>query len=148
MQKLLPPLLFMWFAILITVVCWATGSLHTLTLPYSLFGIILIIIGLSLSISGKRLFKRLKTNIMTFDEPDVLVTEGVFKFTRNPMYLGFVVALLGVAVLTGAAISSLLLTALFALIVDRWYIAYEEQMMTNKFGPDYSCYCKKVRRWI
>ncbi|MGF1850255.1 methyltransferase family protein, partial [Vibrio lentus] len=74
--------------------------------------------------------------------------EGVYKYTRNPMYLGFVVSLLGFAILTGAANSSFLLTAIFVLVTDRWYIKFEEQMMRDKFGQDYEDYCRKVKRWI
>ncbi|WP_275557288.1 isoprenylcysteine carboxylmethyltransferase family protein [Pseudoalteromonas sp. J010] len=85
---------------------------------------------------------------MAFDEPTVLVASGIYKYTRNPMYLGFTIAIFGFAILLGGSLSSLLLTAAFFLITDRWYIPYEERMMHAKFGREYEAYCRKVRRWI
>ncbi|OOE38869.1 hypothetical protein BZG06_16035 [Salinivibrio kushneri] len=148
MKKLLPPILFVLFLICMALLCWGMGSLHTIPYPYNLIGVPFVLLGLWLAISGKRLFKKLNTNIMTFEEPTKLVTQGVFKYSRNPMYLGFAVAMLGAALLTGAAVTSLLLTLAFVLITDRWYIAYEEHLMYQKFGAEYQEYCRNVRRWI
>ncbi|MBY4675233.1 methyltransferase family protein [Marinobacterium arenosum] len=148
MKKLLPPILFLIFVIGMGLICWGVGSPHQIHYPYNLVGLPVIGVGLLLATAGKRLFKKLNANIMTFDEPTVLVTEGVYKYTRNPMYLGFAIAMLGFSVLMGAAISSFLLTVVFVFLTDRWYIAFEEQMMRRKFGQDYEKYCRKVRRWI
>ncbi|MCZ8500804.1 isoprenylcysteine carboxylmethyltransferase family protein [Vibrio lentus] len=148
MKKLLPPILFLIFVMSMSLICWWLGSPHHMLYPYNLAGLVVIGVGFLLAMSGKRLFKKRNTNIMTFDEPTLLVTEGVYKYTRNPMYLGLVVSLLGFAILTGAANSSFLLTAIFVLVTDRWYIKFEEQMMRDKFGQDYEDYCRKVRRWI
>lgn len=148
MKKLLPPILFLIFVICMGLICWITGSLQQIYFPYILAGLPAVVIGLLLAATGKRLFKKLNTNIMTFDEPNMLVTQGVYQYTRNPMYLGFSIAMIGFSVLMGAAISSFLLTATFIIITDRWYIAFEEQVMLSKFGQDYEVYCQKVRRWI
>ena len=148
MEKMLPPILLAIFLIVMCLICWGSGSPHIVIYPYTLIGLPFIATGLILAVRGRQFFKRLGTNIMTFDEPDLLVTEGLFRYTRNPMYLGFVVALLGFSLLVGAAVSSLLLVMLFILITDRWYIAFEEKVMLRKFGSDYDNYCQKVRRWI
>ena len=148
MKKLLPPILFVLFVIAMALLCWSLGSPHQLSHPFTLVGLLFVAAGLMLAISGKKLFKKLGTNVMTFDEPDVLVTEGVFRYSRNPMYLGFVIALLGFAFLMGAALSSFILTLLFLVITDKWYIAYEENVMRSKFGDEYEAYCRSVRRWI
>ncbi|MCE0557686.1 isoprenylcysteine carboxylmethyltransferase family protein [Motilimonas sp. E26] len=148
MKKILPPVLFVLFIIVMGMICWGMGSPHNIGYPYSLIGLPFVVAGLMLAVAGKILFRKLSTNIMTFDEPDKLVTEGVFKYTRNPMYLGLVVAMMGFSILMGSAITSILLTALFLLITDRWYIAFEEKIMHRKFGLDYEEYCRKVRRWI
>lgn len=148
MKKILPPVLFIFFIIAMGLICWSLGSPHKIPEYYNLIGLFFTIAGLGLAIAGKRLFKTKQTNINTFNEPDVLVTEGVFQFSRNPMYLGFLVSLFGICLLMGAAISSLLLVLIFFIISDRWYIAYEEKMMKQKFGQEYDNYRKKVRRWI
>ena len=148
MKKILPPILFVIFVVAMGAVCWGVGSPHNVSYPYTIIGLLFVITGLLLAMVGKRLFKRLGTNIMTFEKPDVLVAEGVYQYSRNPMYLGFVITLLGFSLLMGAAISSFLLTGLFFIITDRWYIGFEEQAMIGKFGLEYEEYCNKVRRWI
>jgi protein-S-isoprenylcysteine O-methyltransferase Ste14 len=148
MKKILPPFLFLVFIVVIGLTCWGVGSPHQLMFPFNLLGIPVIGIGFLLANSGKQLFKHLETNIMTFDEPTVLVTEGIYRYTRNPMYLGFTIAMLGFSMLVGASVVSFLLTFVFFVITDRWYISFEEQMMHVKFGKEYEEYCKKVRRWI
>ena len=148
MKKILPPVLFIVFIVVMVVTSWLMDSLHTVNYTYNLLGIFGVAIGLFISIKGKALFKTLGTNIMTFDNPDKLVTEGIYQYSRNPMYLGFVVALLGFALLTGASIVSFLFVVLFFLITDRWYIAFEEKAMMKTFGGEYKAYCQTVRRWI
>ncbi|WP_419905110.1 methyltransferase family protein [Kiloniella sp.] len=153
MKKLLPPVLFALFVSLMALICWSQtkwggASPHNVLRNYNLLAIPFALAGLMLALTGSRLFKQKGTNIMTFDEPDVLVTEGVFKWSRNPMYLGFVIALFSTAILMGAAYSSLAIAVLFLLITDRWYIRFEEKVMRKKFGADYDAYCSRVRRWI
>jgi protein-S-isoprenylcysteine O-methyltransferase Ste14 len=63
------------------------------------------------------------------------------------MYLGFVLLLLGTAMLLGTA-TPFFGPALFALVADRWYIAFEERAMQQKFGADYAAYRSRTRRWI
>ncbi|UXI02604.1 methyltransferase family protein [Photobacterium sp. TY1-4] len=148
MRKLLPPILFVMFIAAMCVICWALGMHHLIPTPYNVAGLPLLLGGLALAVNGKKVFRQHNTNIMTFGQPDVLVTDGIFQYTRNPMYLGFCIALTGVAILIGGSIIALLLTALFLWITDRWYIAFEEQMMRNTFGAEYDAYCQKVRRWL
>jgi len=148
MKLILPPILLILFVIAMGIICWGTGSPHNLNYPNTLIGLVLLIAGLLLALVGKSLFKKMGTNIMTFGKPDVLVVQGVYKYSRNPMYLGFVIALLGFSLIMGAAFSSLLLVALYFIVADRWYIRFEEQAMKNEFGPSYEHYCQNVRRWL
>lgn len=148
MKKLLPPILFILTAVVMGIVCWGTGSEHNILYPYNLFGLFFLVVGLGMASWGSRLFRRLNTNIMTFDEPDVLVTQGLYRFTRNPMYLGFVIAILGIAILYQGAIVAFVLAFLFFIVTDRWYIKFEERAMLSKFGEEYQNYCNNTRRWI
>ena len=148
MRSIIPPILFIIFIVAMGAIRLATDSTYNVSYPFIIIGLLFLVSGLLLAIRGKRLFKKLNTNIMTFEKPDFLVTEDVYKYSRNPMYLGFVIALFGIVLLMDAAISSFLLVILFFLITDRWYIKFEEQEMTSKFGLDYQKYCQKVRRWI
>jgi protein-S-isoprenylcysteine O-methyltransferase Ste14 len=147
-KKILPPIMFLIFLIGMAIVCWALGSPHTIHSPYNLIGAVFLSAGLGVSIYHSRLFKKEKANIMTFGVPTKIVKSGLFKYSRNPMYLGFVLALLGAAFLYQAALSSFLLVAIFWFIADRWYIRYEEKEMLKKFGDEYRQYCKETPRWL
>ena len=147
MKKILPPQLF-YFALFVILVTDSFFPLVEFILyPFNLVGILIFAIGVLIAAQGKAQFKRIGTNILPFNEPDVLVTDGLFIYSRNPMYLGFVLALLGIAIFAGS-ISALLIAGFFAIIVDRWYINFEEKMLMNKFAEEYTMYKSNTRRWI
>jgi protein-S-isoprenylcysteine O-methyltransferase Ste14 len=81
------------------------------------------------------------------DRSSRLVVNGAYRFTRNPMYLGMLLALLA---LTAALASPLclLLVAAFAALMDRLQIAPEERVLRARFGPAYEAYAGSVRRWL
>ena len=110
-------------------------------------GLFLIFLASVVTIWHKKLFRKLKTNINTFSKPDVLVEEGLFRYIRNPMYLGFLISLAGLALL-GGAFSPWLLVFVFFVLADRWYIPYEEREMSERFGEQYKQYRQRTRRWI
>ena len=147
MQKILPPTLFLFTIILMVVLQWLLPSQQWIAFPYNLIGLLPLAIGLALSIQGSRQFSQINTNIKTFNDPDLFVTDGVFRISRNPMYLGMVIALLGIAMITGT-VSALLLAVVFFIVTDRWYIAFEEAAMQRKFGERYTDYRSRVRRWV
>ena len=110
-------------------------------------GLLLFALALGTTIWHKRLFKKEKTNINTFDSPQNLVKSGLFKYIRNPMYLGFVASLAALALLSGA-VSPWLIVLGFFVLSDRWYIPFEEQAMHERFGVKYDDYRSHTRRWI
>jgi protein-S-isoprenylcysteine O-methyltransferase Ste14 len=146
MRKLLPPVLFALFALAM----WGAERLpgaDAVPSPYRHTGWLLGAAGMGLLASARLQFARARTNIYTFDEPGQLVTSGVFRWSRHPMYLGFTLVLLGWALLLGSA-PALGLAGVFAVIADRWYIAFEERWMRSKFGPAYEAYAARTRRWF
>lgn len=147
-KRLLPPAAWMLAVIGIFLVHEFAPLFHVdPTLWRSLLGIALIVVGLGLAAWHKRLFRRVGTNVNTFDDPDLLVEDGLFQYIRNPMYLGFAVALAALAFLSGAA-SSWFFVIAFVLLVDRWYIPFEERAMRARFGAQYEAYSARTRRWI
>ena len=88
----------------------------------------LLAAGLGIANWHARLFKRVDTNIMTFDEPDKLVQDGLFRYSRNPMYLGFTIAMTGIAVLLGS-LSPVIVLVMWIAVTQFWYIPFEENMM-------------------
>jgi len=114
--------------------------------PYTLFGLNGIILGLGLALWGKKTFEKLETSVR-FGKPTKLVTSGPYTFTRNPMYLGFVIFLLGIAVLLGSIIAFISPVGFF-LVMNFVFIPFEEKWVGKIFGKKYIEYKKRVRRWI
>lgn len=112
-----------------------------------LLGVLALAIGLWFAIQGSRLFAKVGTNIIPFTPASTLVTQGVFRFSRNPMYSGMVLALVGVALLTNQS-WSWLWVVLFTLGIRYRFIAREEVQMQATFGDDFCRYRQRVRRWV
>ena len=115
--------------------------------PWNWLGLPVLCAGLALAIVALRLFETVGTNIMAFDKPDLLVTSCLFSFSRNPMYLGMGIVVVGLALLLGSA-WPLLPAAAFCIALDRWYVRFEEEKMLQAFGEDYEAFKRTVRRWI
>jgi protein-S-isoprenylcysteine O-methyltransferase Ste14 len=109
----------------------------------------LVVIGLSISISGMVSFRRAKTTINP-SKPSAassLVTSGVYRYTRNPMYLGLSITLMAWGVFLSNALA-LLAVPLFVLYINRLQIIPEERVLSSLFGAKYAAYKEKVRRWL
>ena len=115
--------------------------------PLNLLGVIPLGLGLFLAFQGSAQFRKVGTEINTFGEPDKLVTDGLFRYSRNPMYLGFLLLLLGTWILLGR-LTAVLGVVIFLIVTDRFYIPYEEKMMAAHFGEAWMTYRAKVRRWV
>ena len=147
MMRVNPPTLF-WILIAAIVAVDRFAPLTTFPEPWLPWaGAGLAMLGIGISVAGKREFQRRGTNVHTFEEPGELVTGGLYGISRNPMYLGLVLAGFGAA-LFSATVSALALSTLFAVTVRHWYIAYEENAMHRQFGEPYEAYCRTVRRWF
>ena len=116
--------------------------------PLLIFGgLPVIVAGLILTTAGDREFKQARTPVNPLETPKTLVTAGLFRYTRNPMYLGFALILAGVWLMLGA-LSPLADVLVFAVAADRWYIPAEEKKLVDIFGQAYRDYQHQVRRWI
>jgi len=147
MQRLLPPHLFLLCLIAMFLLhSWMpiAGAPRCSTLP---LGIVLGISGMVCAVWGSRRFRRAQTNIHTFNTPQVLVRDGLFEFSRNPMYVGFALALVGTWIALGT-LSPGIPVATFILVTDLWYIPFEERVMATTFGAEYEDYRKTTRRWL
>jgi protein-S-isoprenylcysteine O-methyltransferase Ste14 len=111
-------------------------------------GAALILGGLAVAIAAARLFRREGTEINpTSPSNRKLVTEGPFRFTRNPMYLGLTAISLGVAFCVGSWPMLLAPIAIFA-TANSVHIPFEEEKMRRQFGDAYDSYRRRVRRWL
>lgn len=107
------------------------------------------VVGLSSAIMGVTQFKIAQTtpNPKEVDGATSLVTSGIYRYTRNPMYLGLTLILLGWALYL-SHILTFILIPIFMIYIKRFQIQPEERMLTKKFGQAYQNYRSKVRRWI
>ncbi len=117
------------------------------SLAGQLAGGLIIVVGLVLLVSANGLFTRAGTDVIPFRNVTTLVTDGVFRYTRNPMYLGMALVLLGCAVTVGAA-TTLVIPPLFMVIVQYRFILAEEAMLRGLFPEEFPAYCARVRRWL
>jgi protein-S-isoprenylcysteine O-methyltransferase Ste14 len=147
MTRLLPPALLLISLILMPVLDRLLPLAQLFHPPWTGLGVLPAAAGVTIAIAGRLAFRRAGTEINTFRQPGSLVTGGVFRLSRNPMYLGMALLLLGAAIGYGS-LSPLLLAAVFVVIADRWYIRFEEAAMTKTFGDDYRAYRKRVGRWL
>lgn len=110
-------------------------------------GLALTIFGGGLLGSFVRAFARAQTPLDPNTPSQALVTDGPYRLTRNPGYLGMVLTYAGIAILTNAPWALVPLPAAIA-IIDRGVIAREERYLTRRFGQPYENYARRVRRWI
>jgi protein-S-isoprenylcysteine O-methyltransferase Ste14 len=146
-MKVNPPA-YLLFAIAATAVLHVLLPLYQIVaFPWRLAGIVPLVLGLALNLAADQLLKQRQTTVKPSEAPAALVTCGVYRISRNPMYLGFVLILVGIAILMGSA-SPFLAVALFAVLIDVVFIRTEESMMQAAFGDDWLVYRARVRRWI
>jgi protein-S-isoprenylcysteine O-methyltransferase Ste14 len=145
-KLLLPPVVLLLSAMLMVVLHSWWPVLRWVPHPWNWGAAALIVAGLAIAQWHARLFRRLGTNIQTFGEPGQLATEGLFRRTRNPMYLGMLLALAGLALVLGS-LSPLAVWLLFFALMQMWYVPFEERAMAQRFGDAYREYQRQVPRW-
>lgn len=115
--------------------------------PLAYTGIVPVLFGITMAALSAGLFKKAETGLIPFDEASTLVTTGFYRFSRNPMYLGMFLMLLGVAFLLGS-IGVLLPVLLFVLVIRNNFVLGEERFLEAAFGQRYLDYKSSVRRWF
>jgi protein-S-isoprenylcysteine O-methyltransferase Ste14 len=115
--------------------------------PWNLLGVLLVAVGIVLNLMADKSFKERETSVKPLEESARLVTTGVFRLSRHPMYLGFVLILLGAAVLSGS-MTPFLVVLVFLVFMDTVFIRFEEKKLAQTFGDAWLDYTHLVRRWI
>ncbi len=115
--------------------------------PVTYSGVIFIVIGLIITIWSAVLFNKAGTAIKPFEDSTQLVTQGMYQLTRNPMYLGMVMILLGIALLFGT-LTPFIMIPIFVWLIQTIFIKNEEIVMERTFGNEYREYKERVRRWL
>ena len=110
-------------------------------------GYALVLIGLALPFSAVIQFMQAKTTVDPHGSVTKIVTSGPYRFTRNPIYLGFVCMLMGFLFIF-KSYWGLILSPLFIVLMNVLVINYEEAYLEKKFGEQYTSYISRVRRWL
>lgn len=140
-------------ALLIALAMWGasrmTPSLEVPFLARGLAGAVFVAVGMGIAVAGIVTFRRAGTTIDPTKpgSASVLVSSGVYRFTRNPMYLGVLLALIGWAAFLSNAWALVGVPA-FVLYMNRFQITPEERTLSAIFGAEYSAYKSMVRRWL
>jgi len=144
---------------LILLIFLASGALLQFIFPLALLtpfsigslqflaGLVIILSGIGLAFWGVRTFSKAGTNVATHQAALLVVVDGPYKFTRNPMYMGMQILLVGVGIMFSSQ-WFLLLWPIFFLVLRFGVVAREERYMEQKFGDQYVALLNKTRRWI
>ncbi|GAB4529081.1 MAG: isoprenylcysteine carboxylmethyltransferase family protein [Pleurocapsa sp.] len=115
--------------------------------PFIYLGIALGFLGISILLFCAYIFHQKNTTIKPFEKSSSLVTEGIFQYSRNPIYLAMIIALNGWWIFLGS-LTPVSIIPIFAWLIQEKFIKQEEQMLENEFGKEYQEYKAIVRRWI
>ena len=108
---------------------------------------VLFVLGLALGLAALSQFRSHKTPTSPYAPATTVVTSGVFRYTRNPMYLGFVLLAVGMAMGMNS-VWLLLASALLSILLHYLVVKPEEAYLAERFGPMFSDYCSRTRRWF
>ncbi|HLO16821.1 MAG TPA: isoprenylcysteine carboxylmethyltransferase family protein [Anaerolineales bacterium] len=145
--KIQPPVL-----VLIHIVL-AFALTRFLALPWvvpptlQISGLLLVFLGFLFGIAALLVFRRAHTTLNPHGSVSRLVTSGIYRFTRNPIYLGFLLMLIGIPLNSGSY-WGILLAPIMVVLFNKLVIEHEEDYLAQKFGSDYESYKLNVRRWI
>lgn len=138
-------------ALLFIVIAYVLGRFVALPFIPSMiwrsFGLLLTFIGFLLGIGALIEFRRARTTLDPHGSTKQVVTAGIYRFTRNPIYLGFLLMVIGLPLNSGL-IWGIVLAPLYIIAMTRLVIEHEEAYLEKKFKDQYTGYKSRVRRWL
>ena len=142
-----PPLLFVLPILASLALEWLAPTSFVHGAFRWILGALIIVAGVALDVSGFITQKRAGTDPIPFNPSTRIVAHGLYRFSRNPMYIGFAFCTLGLAILVDSA-WMLLAVPIGLVLIDRIVITREERYLERKFKEEYLTYKRRVRRWI
>lgn len=110
-------------------------------------GLALTFVGFLLGVGAFLEFRKANTTLDPHSSAKQLVTSGIYRFTRNPIYLGFLLIVIGLPLNSGLY-WGIVLAPFYVFMMNRLIIQHEEAYLGRKFGKSYSSYTSRVRRWL
>ena len=147
MLKIPPPILVL---ILVITIYFSSKNLELINVPYrNTISFIIILMGLIILIPPVFKFIKSKTTVnpIEFKNVNKLVITGIYKYSRNPMYLGMMMIVVSSTIFY-LNFYSIITPVIFYLWINRFQIKREENFLTEKFGKEYLSYKTQTRRWI
>lgn len=147
--KIPPPIVMAVFAFLMFLTDKKIDFLNNNNEPFLVVALIFISLGITCDLLGLWCFRRAQTTVnpLVPIKAKTLVQEGIYQYTRNPMYLGMVLMLFGWGIYLGSAIALLLIVG-FVFYIQIFQINSEEKALLTLFPREFSAYKQRVRRWI
>lgn len=147
-MKMYPPIIALIYLLVFLMLNYVFPGIKIIYAPYSyLGGIILIGGGIAFMVWASKMFRKNNTTHDPYGLPTSLVINGPFRISRNPMYLGLSLVLLGIAFFIGR-ILLFFVPLSFLLTMNMIFIPWEERNLRKIFGKEYLNYINKVRRWL
>jgi protein-S-isoprenylcysteine O-methyltransferase Ste14 len=145
--RVLPPVYFLVALLAMVALHYLVPIAQLIESSIRYAGIVLVAGAIALVLWAAGLFKRAGTTIKPFRDSSALITSGPYRITRNPMYVGLVGALIGIAILLGSVTPFVVVPA-FAALIQSKFIRAEEAALERTFGRVFLDYKSKVRRWL
>lgn len=146
-RPVLPPAYFLGAVALMVALDMLLPVRRLLEGWWRLVGVPPLVLGVALNVAASRLFGARDTTVKAFEASRALVVSGPYRWSRNPMYVGMVLMLGGLALALGSLAPWAVVT-LFPRVVSARFIRAEERLLEETFGEDYRDYRRRVRRWL
>ena len=146
-KQILPPTYLLFALVLMALLHLLIPLVRFVPTPWNLLGIIPLACGIALNLLADRAFHQVETTVKPFEASSALLTTGVFRISRNPMYLGYMLILIGVGLLL-RSLTPFVVIPVSGLLMDRVFVQVEEQMLQETFASMWQSYAGQVRRWI
>ena len=142
-----PPVLMLLHLLLAFVLGFAVPLSLPAPVPVTAAGFLIVLAGLGFGFSAVRQFRNANTTLDPHGSVSVIVASGPYRFTRNPIYLGFVSVVIGLPLVFGDY-WGVILAPLLLILLQRLVVSFEEAYLEAKFGDAYRLYKSGVRRWL
>ncbi|MBN2556252.1 MAG: isoprenylcysteine carboxylmethyltransferase family protein [Anaerolineales bacterium] len=146
-KPILPPTYFYLALLLMLALHYLLPGPVWLSSPWTFLGLIPFLAGVVFNLLADAAFKAAGTTVKPYESSAQLLTKGVFRISRHPMYLGFILMLGGVWIFMGTMLPLFPLIAL-GLVLQRAFIPMEERMLREQFGESYEHYANATRKWF
>jgi protein-S-isoprenylcysteine O-methyltransferase Ste14 len=145
--RIAPPILTLLHIIAAFLLAWLIPLPFAVPSIVKYIGFALVVIGFLFGLGAVIAFRRARTTLDPYHPVSSIVTSGVYGFSRNPIYLGFLLMVIGIPLNFGTY-WGMILAPIFVLFCNKLVIEHEEAYLEKKFGERYTSYKSRVRRWI